>query len=641
MIYHRHLAACLLLGLAAASLHPDIRADTNRDGLVDIDGDSDVDAKAIWTDTRGAIFLPNVGDKYRRCPREDLAGIPLSDSELAACNDASGDYLLAPEYVAPLRTVPMVNISDSMFAHIYATPRAASERVRIFVLEDEADPEAPASWAFVDPQLNFNASQLRAGLILGIDGREFVTDSQIWDGTVTINFNVHDLLDPATNASDAVALKVAPILTHHPLQPMQQLITAAATKSVPAQPYFIEQLDAARESAGIEAPLLLLKTAGDIWAQDILEPAYASMPGPNGAISLRIMLRSAQGNRDSARQLFEQLRGPGVGVWQPSPQPGNPNASDASFAASGQGSHPVNALGNLETTPPYTSTSGVTYKAGRIIQGTHFDQLPAQSVRSLIAGQGVQNTLYLEAGWLKVGHVDEFVQFVPYDNSLGFTIAIASPDAALRILRETQTQGHGHTNALSYDPNTQTQRPFFQAHIPSTPIPVNLTVDALLADPAFLDANTYAQTHLAANLAILLAEIPLAVEDIIHVPVLYHDPASASHDSNSTPEFNESTQVPPYSPAPPVPPGEHELLTFYPSAVNGIVLGSQSGYIAPNPFGPVVDGVDVIRRGVEAAYARAGMGVIFIDDFYSHHLGAGDVHCGSNALRAVEGEWWV
>jgi protein-arginine deiminase len=45
----------------------DIRADVNRDGAVDVTGDSDVAGKEAWNSGRGAIFLPNLGDTHRRC----------------------------------------------------------------------------------------------------------------------------------------------------------------------------------------------------------------------------------------------------------------------------------------------------------------------------------------------------------------------------------------------------------------------------------------------------------------------------------------------------------------------------------------------------------------------------------------------
>ncbi|KAL4935863.1 hypothetical protein BDV06DRAFT_228423 [Aspergillus oleicola] len=604
--------------LQITALQPDIRADTNRDGTVDITGSSDLYSKSHWSDTRGAIFLPNVGDKYNRCPNEDLAGNPLSNDELAYCNDASGHLLLAPEYIAPLRTVPLTDIGDGTTAHVYASPRAAYERVRIFLLDDLENPNVTESWRLVDRQFNFNATQLRAGLTLGIDGREFVKDAEIWDGYVTVNFDVYETPGSTSHVGDSVALKVAPVLTHHHLQRVERIVSTDANETDPVQQYFVSQLDTARKNAGVETPLLLFNQSSDVWAQDILEPAYVSMPGPEGPISLRIMLRSAQSTRTGGRQIMEQLRGPGIGSFQPG------SASGIGFSASGFGYHTMNSYGNLETIPPYRSKSGVLYKAGRVIQGKHYEEYPAQAVRDLVFGQGVQNTLFLETGWLRVGHVDEFVQFLPYDNDLGFTIGIASPRLALEILTQAQEDGHGDVNAISFDAAAQVER--FDTEMPEF---LNETITTILANDTFLDVNHYAQKWIDHNLEILLADIPLSRSDVIEVPGLYVDTSAGGTYVNPD-GLNYYW--------PPVLEGEYQLGAFIPGPINGVVVGHH--YISPDPFGPVVGGVDIIKSAVEEAYARAGMDVSFVDDYFSHHTSNGEVHCGSNTLRQTDIVWW-
>ncbi|KAJ4244059.1 hypothetical protein NW762_014672 [Fusarium torreyae] len=613
------LALSLQVTIAhCALISPDIRADTNRDGVVDLQGDSDAVNKAIWSDTRGAIFLPNVGDKGFRCSNTDRNGVPLSNEELSSCNDASGHLLLAPEYLAPLKTVPLANISDDAFAHIYATPREAYERVRVFHLEDPQKPNSTASWRLVNKQLNFNATQLREGLVLGIDGREFVTEAEVWDGHATVNFDVYNTPGHKDYVRDSVALKVAPVLTHHPLQRVETLVSTFANDSEPIQQYFVQQLDEAREVAGIDNPLWLFNQSSDIWAQDILEPAYASMPGPDGPISIRIMLRSAQSARTGGRQIFEQLRGPGIGGFQPADGPG------IGFSASGFGYHTINSYGNLETIPPHRGQDGILYKAGRVIQGKHFSELPAQAVRNLIFGNGAQDTLFLETGWLMVGHVDEFVQFLPFDNELGFTIGIASPDVGIKILTDAQAAGHGNTSAISFDAQPQMER--FDSEAPPY---LNLSVSNLLDNKTFIEVNKYAQTWIDHNLDILLSEIPLDREDVIHVPALYRD--QSGYGPWIRPDGLDYYW-------PPVWKDEYQLGAFIPSPINGIVIGQH--YLSPNPFGPIINGVDVIAQAVEETYARAGMNVTFVDDYYSHHLRGGEIHCGSNTLRQTDMEWW-
>lgn len=515
----------------------------------------------------------------------------------------------------------MGNISTGVTAHVYATPRAAYERVRIFVLEDLANPNATESWRLVDKQLNFNSTQLGAGLVLAIDGREFVTETDVWDGHVTVNFDVYSTPGSDTHVSDAVALKVAPVLTHHHLQQVETLVSTAANDTNPVQQYFVEQLDAARDVVGIENPMFLFNQSSDIWAQDILEPAYASMPGPDGPIAIRIMLRSAQSTRTGGRQIFEQMRGPGFGGFQPG------DSSGTGFPGSGFGYHTMNSYGNLETIPPHRSKRGVLYKAGRVIQGKHYDSLPAQAVRDLIISNGVQTTLFLETGWLRVGHVDEFVQFLPYDNELGFTIAVASPDTALALLEEAQAAGNGASNAISFDAQAQVER--FNVNPGRVPARINMTIDDALSNSTFLEVNAYAQKWIDINVEILLSEIPLARADIIQVPGLFRDASGGGVYVNSDGlDFYW----------PPTLENEFQVGAFLPSAINGIVVGNH--YISPNPFGPIIDGEDIIAAGVIEAYARAGMNVTFVDDFFSHHVSSGEVHCGSNTIRQTDMIWW-
>ncbi|KAF5710262.1 peptidylarginine deiminase [Fusarium mundagurra] len=162
-----------------------------------------------------------------------------------------------------------------------------------------------------------------------------------------------------------------------------------------------------------ETPALhLLNGTDEIWAQDFMEPGFASMPGPEGPISLRVLVRSAQSTRVAGRQVFESFRGDRVGGHQLP-------------LGSGFGHEEIDSGGNIEIIPPYVSKNGTSYTHGRVIMGKHFDKHPAKSMTTLIEAQIYQSPLILEAGWLAVGHVDEFVQFLPYQNHLGWTIAIA------------------------------------------------------------------------------------------------------------------------------------------------------------------------------------------------------------------------
>ncbi|RSM08121.1 hypothetical protein CEP52_004814 [Fusarium oligoseptatum] len=603
LLQHSMLALVLgaKLALATPTFNPQILADTNRDGIIN---HLDASNKEIWTSNRGAIFLPNIGDQQHRCPSIDLVKQPLSNFELAACNDATGDRLLTPEYAAPLKTLPLTNISQNAIGSINTTPKSTFGRVRIFWQS-----HGSSDWSLVDPQITFNATSLGRGFTLAIDGRELVTDSSIWDGLVNITFSV---TDGNVTSSDTVVMKQAPVLIHHHLQAPEVVLSTDGNVTTSIwQTGFIDSMQNTLDSLDQDLSFVLFNETDDIWAQDFLEPGYASMPGPNGPISIRVLLRSAQSGRTAGRQVFSRLRGPGIGGFQPG-------------LGSGFGHEEINSGGNIETIPPYTSRAGVEYKSGRVITGKHFYNYPAESMIKFLEAQGVQKPLVLEVGWLAVGHVDEVVQFVPYDNELGFTIAIVDTISAFNLLENVWKDGHGDAKVISYDgdmtPDNET--------IFIDPEVLNLTIKDLLNDKDFIAVNSYAQSFINDTLDLLLEEVPLSESDILRVPTLWKDvtyPWPITPDGHP-PRLNRA------------PLGERQVKSFFPQSINGLVLGRD--YLTPKPWGPVIDGRDILEEAIKDVYARANMTVWLIDDYMSHHVRGGEVHCGTNTLREKDVAWW-
>ncbi|MCZ0990977.1 protein-arginine deiminase family protein [Streptomyces diastatochromogenes] len=78
---------------------------------------------------------------------------------------------------------------------------------------------------------------------------------------------------------------------------------------------------------------------------------------------------------------------------------------------------------------------------------------------------------------------------------------------------------------------------------------------------------------------------------------------------------------------------------YVPGAVNGVLLG-RDRYLAPRQWGPVIGGKDIFTEAVTATYRQAGLKVSYIDDYYTYHLGMGEVHCGTNTLRDASAAWW-
>lgn len=379
---HSESYSILILTIDATALSgsfkADIRADTNRDGIVDIDGDSDNINKTTWTESHGAIFLANIGDSGKRCSKL-AAKEDLGFKVLSACNDASGDIQYAPQYLAPVMTVPIADAPADAVGSISLTDPEAREQVRIF--RQRAD-----DWIIVRENDKIVSDELRAGLRLGIDARD-VRRPDEWDGRATVRFTVQT---GQSNSTDDVMLRVAPLLTHSHVQDVEQVIsTTGSCKVNPAQAKFNSDLAPIVSGAGIDNPIVELDTY-DVWAQDFFEPAYMSMPGPNDtSISIRIMARSAQ-KRTAGRTVFTDLRKTGWGAVQES-------GLMKRFRS-------IDSTGNHETIPPYTF-GGKAFPAGRIVLGAHGPQKPL--LTPFWQAQETQNPLMLDTDWLLVGHIDE------------------------------------------------------------------------------------------------------------------------------------------------------------------------------------------------------------------------------------------
>ncbi|MER7043702.1 protein-arginine deiminase domain-containing protein [Streptomyces jumonjinensis] len=630
--------ASVLIGTAgmqaiAAPVAPkaDLRADVDRDGSVDVTGDSDTAGENAWTRLRGAVLLPNIDDDTKRCPVRDAAGKRLSDAQLAKCHDAADTVLNGASDAADLarlKTVPAPEVSDRATGTV-AVVGKDKDKARLFI-------QRAGVWKHLKPSDKLTAAELRSGVELGIEATDVVRDAGKWDGTVRVRFSVADGSGGTT--TDDVRLKTAPVLTHHHRQKAQEVLV---TKMKPfdeldgyaeEQNKFVKNLEREVKAAGITKPVKKFTGYQDPWAQDFVEPGYVSMTGPGGKThAMRVMIRSAQ-DRPAGRELFEKLRGKNVGVVQVGKGKQDESAT-------------LNSMGNLETIPPY-SHKGEEYPAGRIIMGEQpdFKHKPAKEMRTFLSSQGMQSPLLLDTAWLGVGHVDEFVQFLPADTERGWRIGLADPEAGLELLREAKADGHGKKRMFS---------------VPDKFMPApKETIDQALASKKFLADNKLAAKRIKANLDILKAETGITDAEVIRVPGLYSrgdlgsqgltGPAKLSKlGGNVLDTLGRNGAKSPFTA------GKEARLeagkqgkrpiqqtgAYIPGAVNGVVL-SDSRYLAAKQWGPVIDGKDVFGEAVSAAYATAGFTTAYIDDWYSYHIGSGEVHCGTNTLRDTSQPWW-
>lgn len=609
--------ACLALVLPLTAAHPqsrpeeqtapfkaDLRVDTNRDGTVDLSVKTDNIGKDTWSETYGALFLPNIGDTRRHC------------GDNYDCDDASTNAQWAPQNMAPMRTVPMPNISDSATATIAISDPVAGKNVRIFLdhpgriaettIQDLIDrtPQPPVEndrWVYLENDTPIPADKLRQGLTLGIDARD-ARRPGVWDGRVSVEFKA---TDGSNCSSDKVMLRVAPVLTHHHLQPVEKVFVTKkpVDEQMTKAMVRVEQgIQKNMQKAGIEEPLHRL----DIdytWAQDVLEPAYASIPGPSGPITLRIHMTGKPVQVGISEQtevlLFRDLRQEGMGAVRVGRFP--------DFFEH----RTLEAGGNIESIPPYT-LNGKTYAAGRIVIGATDAQTP--QALAYLQAQETQDPIALDTTWLFVKHVDEIIGFLPAKTSRGWRLAILDPMMGYEALSKLDQDGHGDVPLTS--------KPMAQ----NSTVP---TVREFLADESTKKAAAYSTEKMKQALNTLQQETGIADEDVVRIPAVIATMDSLKKWLHAREKEDQSSSGNRFLP----------LNSAFPSQVNGVPL-SDWVFIAPKPWGPVVDGEDIMEKMSREAYAVVGFDVDFIDDWDFLHLSSGDLHCYTNTFRTPTAQWW-
>jgi protein-arginine deiminase len=322
----------------------------------------------------------------------------------------------------------------------------------------------------------------------------------------------------------------------------------------------------------------------DMWLQDTFEPATASMPAVGGPHTMRILIRS--GNLWELQGVTTP-RPAGRLLYRDLRGPDVGIVQELATKASPALDDLLNMGGNIESLPPYDG-----YPHGRIVYGSGARH-PDPGFITMVTSQGYQPPVVVDTSWLMVGHADETTHVVRADNARGWTLAVADPRLAVQLLRDVQRQGGGG------------QRLFADTNAKHKP-----TVDELLRTG--LPGNEAAAEHIDDQLKILLKATGLRADELVRLPVFFD-------------------KVPGYG----------LLKAMTPGLVNGLSLTDRQ-FAAPDPHGPRLHGRDVFRQATERALGRNGVRVHWVEDFFWAHLGGGEVHCATNALRDTSRTtpWW-
>jgi protein-arginine deiminase len=319
----------------------------------------------------------------------------------------------------------------------------------------------------------------------------------------------------------------------------------------------------------------------DPWTQDLFENGYMSMPAPGGRQHvMRVVLRAAsqrEGTEDNP------LRPAAAVVF--SAMRGRDLAAIQHFDPGADPENDsLNSTGNFETVPPYGE-----HPLGRMLWGSSEQVFPDRRFTALLQAQRVQPPIHLDTSWLAVGHVDETLSFLKARTPRGWVLLVNDPAMAREMLLREHAEGRGSVQLFAGKEQAR-------------------TVDEVLADTRLMAASAESAVAVGDQLAVMIRETELQPEEIVRVPFLH-----------------ERTEG--YS------------LAYQPGTVNALVL-NDSQVVMADPFGPTTAGVDPFKRQLEDALRPFGYAPRFVDDWI-YHLGAGEVHCGTNSQRAIPSHrWW-
>lgn len=412
-------------------------------------------------------------------------------------------------------------------------------------------------------------------IILAIEGLAYPDFD--FDGLVEITLNLEK--NRKTVYSDRVVFRVAPwMMTPNTLPPITVFVSRLSTGK---NAEFIEELRkvVGKANAQIE-PVPYEFHQDDPWMRDEIEIGYTQAPGH----LMHVVLDSP---RDRGLIHFAKRKLLGI---------------DFGYVTRKSRHQPtkLDSFGNLEVSPAVT-VNGVNYPFGRLIfGGTRKEIIPQprrmlKVLRDFFYAQKIQAPLEIFSDWLSVGHIDEFMTFVPAPNPKGFKLLLASPQKCYDLLYRLRDEGHAEVLLR------QGKELYHK--------PADISVADILNNQELAHQNQSYQEHINWNREILKRELGLDEEDIIDLPSLFQDN------------------------------GDGRAETFFPNMVNMIVL--RQHLAIPQPFGPKVNNQCQFEAYVTGVLEPLGLVCHFIDDWEPYFRGGGEIHCGTNTSRQpFVQKWW-
>ncbi|XP_058574898.1 protein-arginine deiminase type-6 [Neofelis nebulosa] len=278
----------------------------------------------------------------------------------------------------------------------------------------------------------------------------------------------------------------------------------------------------------------------------------------------------------------------------------------------------MDSIGNLMVSPP-VKVGGKEYPLGRILIGSCFypskeGRDMSKALRDFLYAQQVQAPVELFSDWLMVGHIDEFMCFIPTqdksEGEKGFRLLLASPSSCYRLFEEKQREGYGDVTLFEEVREDQLLSNGREAN----------TIHQLLADENMRKQNEYVEKCINLNRDIVKKELGLAERDIIDIPQLFC--------------LEQLTNVPSDQQT-----GKFYARPYFPDLLQMMVMGKNLGI--PKPFGPQIKGTCCLEKKICQLLEPLGFQCTFIDDFDCYLTEVGDF-CACASIRRVPFafKWW-
>lgn len=500
--------------------------DTNRDGEIN---QQDELGKEKWSLSSGALVLFN--------DKSSAPKIPVWQETKVS----------APRRPAMLSQVHLKLSDNFKNSQIFITADSlASPHISVF--QKTAD-----GWQAVDisgtKQLVFSTD-----IVLGIEAKQFADRN--WNGL--INLKATAINNGTEIASNTIQMGVTPWIMPSNSAPVTEVQVSDRGS---ANSEFISQLKQAVEPTGA----LVKVIQGDrAWMQDTQKNGYVQFPEKLKLRNFNVAVKSnsnptennpPKSNSDRDLNVFK--------IGKPR------NEESVNQWADG--------YGNLQVTPPIPA-----YPMGRVYYGNPGNASFNPEVLDFVKAQRIQGQpVDIDTSWLLTRQVDEIINFIPSTTPGKYIMAIASPEAGVKLLEELAEKGYGDVTINRGLSN-------------------EITVSAALNNQALIQHNLNLQKQkLNPIIEKLKREFSLTDDQIIQVPAMFG----------------------------------YSGYAWWPNMVNSVPVNGS--LLVSNPRGALIDGKDYTQEKLRQLLLPFGVNISFLDDRYYQEL-RGNVQSATNTVRKGE-----